>query len=421
MASTREKLDEWRRLWTLPLTALVGISGSGAIVYSTGVFMDEVVADFGWSKTQYTSAMTGQILVLLFAVPLVGRAIDRFGPRRVALSGILPAIAGAAGLGLANGEVWQWWLLNLFHTVGSVMIVPPVWITAVSGRFDASRGLALAVALAGTGVGTALWPILAANYIELFGWRWAYLALGLTWGAVIVPLALLFFFGPSERATNRNTGRKAAPPITHQLVSPKFVWLTLAAAVFVVTSYALVVHLVPILREAGLDLRTAASLAGLTGICSIIGRILTGLLLDSVPTKAFAVVVFALPAIVSLLLGLGDSSMPIIVCAVVVMGLAMGAESDILAYIASRQFDHSIFGSVFAAIQTVTAVASLCGVMLAGYLFDLRNDYSLFLALAAPAAVFSALCIFFVPARVSAPERDAPASSSSANPAREHA
>ena len=171
----------------------------------------------------------------------------------------------------------------------------------------------------------------------------------------------------------------------------------MAAGLFVVASYALIVHLVPILREDGLSLQTAAALAGVAGIFSIFGRIGAGLLLDTVPTKVFGVLVFLLPAFVSVLLTFAAGSFPILVLAVALMGLAMGAESDILAYIASCRFDHAVFGSLFAIIQTITAVASLCGAMLAGYLFDLRGDYSLFLTIVIPVAAASALCLMLVP------------------------
>lgn len=406
--SSPTKAEEWRRFWPLPCVALLGMAGSGMVVYSTGVFMGALTQEFGWSKTQYTSSMTMQLLMSLLLIPAVGRAVDRFGARSVALAGIIPAVLATALLGLANGALWQWWLLNGIQTLGVVIVIPPVWITAVVGQFHASRGLALAVALAGIGVGTAVWPMLAALYIDLFGWRLAYGAIALSWGVLIAPLTLLFFYGPHDRLAGGDKPPRRTIAYGHQLRSRTFLCLAVAGGLFVLFSQSMTLHLVPILRERGLSLAMAAGMAGVAGMASIAGRLGMGLLLDILPARKLGIVVFLLPVGAALMLGFGPASTALALAAAALLGLSMGAEGDVLNYIASRRFDHAIFGSIAAILQTVMAVAAVGGVMIAGSLTDIWGSYELFLMVGIPVIVLGALTLSLVPdePRDRATERD---------------
>lgn len=360
------KLQEWRALWPLALVAMLGVTGSGIYSMTSGVFMEELTREFGWSKTQFTSAMAGQILAGLIFVPLVGRAIDRFGARAVALTGLAPAVIGMGILGLVNGSLAQWWILCGIQSISLVLLLPPVWITGVVGRFHASRGLAIAVALAGAGLGAATWPVLAAFYVEHFGWRLAYGAVAVSWGILMAPLTIAFFHGPPGAPTLRE--RRSVQPYAHILLSRTFLSLTASGALFIGVCYGITLHLVPILRASGLGLSEAAIVAGVAGIFSIVGRIVTGFLLDIMPTRILGVSMFLIPVGVALLLLFGVTSLPLALVAVALLGLSMGAESDILTYIASRRFDQSVFGSVYAVIQAVFATSVPAGSMLAGAL-----------------------------------------------------
>lgn len=391
------KAQEWHSFWPLPFVAMFGMAGSGITVYSTGVFMGELMREFGWSRTQYSSAMTVQVLLTLVLIPLVGRAVDRFGPRRVALIALAPTIIGTSMLGLANGALWQWWLLTCIQTIGTIMLIPPVWITAVVGQFHVSRGLALAVALAGLGMGTALWPILAAFYIEHLGWRLAYGAIALSWGAIIIPLTIFCFYGPQDRVARRDKPVRVALPYAHHLKSRTFLCLAGAGGLFVMISQAMTLNLVPILQGSGLSRGDAAALAGIAGLSSIIGRLTMGFLLDLMPAKPLGIAMFLLPVLSALILIYSGDSFPLALVAAALLGLSLGGEGDVLNYMASRRFDHAIFGSIASFIQTVTAVTSVSGMMLAGILADFWGSYELFLMLGIPVTLAGAVFLAMVP------------------------
>ena len=394
--TTMTAKQEWARMWPLPLIAMLGISGVAMFAYSSGVFMVELTKEFGWSRAAFSAVFLLQTIVGLLIMPLVGKVIDRVGPRRVALFGIVPYVICFSLLGFANGSMWQWILLCMIAAVGTFFVAPVVWITAVVGRFHASRGLALAVSLTGLGLATAMWPPLAAFYMQTFGWRLAFLAMALTWGVVMLPLVYFFFFGPLDRP-----GEVAPVETVVVRGRPLMNWtlfcLVAAGALFVIVSLGFTVHLVAILHDRGMSLTAAAGFAGMSGAFSMVGRLGTGFLLDRLPTRPLAISVFLLPILVSAMLLFGGASTPVVIVAIAIFGLAAGAETDVVTFIAARRFPRATFASAYAVISAIFSVTSSLGPILAGVLFDKTGSYAAFLIAIVPIIGLAATFIWLVP------------------------
>lgn len=388
--------EEWRDAWPQPLIGMLGVVAASTFVYANSVFLGVLTAAFGWTRTQYSSGFLVQTLVGLIAGPLVGRLVDRFGPRRVALVGCFTVLAGVSLLGTAIGSVAQWRLLCVIQGLCIAPLSPTVWITAVSGRFNASRGLALGVVLAGSGVASMLWPVVAVQFLGLLGWRAALPALGITAAVLVLPLTLLFFQGPAVR---RAAGGPR-PSLGRAMLSRTFLCILLAGALFTALSLGLVLSLVPILTGNGFTLATAAWLASVVGITTLIGRVLTGLALDRLPTRAVGILSFLLPIPAVLLLRAGAGSLPLSLAGVALLGFTTGAESDVLAYLASRRIDRAIFASAYAIIIACYTACAATGPLIASILYDRSGSYGPFLLLCVPMAIGSAVLIALVPASV---------------------
>jgi MFS family permease len=130
----------------------------------------------------------------------------------------------------------------------------------------------------------------------------------------------------------------------------------------------------------------------------VLGRVGTGFLLDSAPIRTLSTVVFLLPVLVSALLRYASHSTAGAVAAVAVLGLASGAEMDIVTFLAARQFGKEVFASVYSMITPVLAVCASLGPLLAAALFDLRGSYELYLFLTMPVAMVAAGLIRSMPA-----------------------
>ncbi len=390
---------EWAAMWPLPLVSMLGYVGGASFAYSSGVFMQELTREFGWSRAEFAMAFTIHSLVGLAMAPVIGRLIDRIGARKMALIGIVPFMLGLSLFGLADGSIWQWWTIALVQALLASMIGAAVWVKAVVTRFKASRGLALAVVLSGSGVATTVWPLVAAYFISHFGWRLSYPGMALCWGLVMLPLAWLFFVDADSGASGDARASTAMPlsELKEVFFSRTFISLALAGAIFSALTLGLLLHLVPIFRDAGLDLATAAGIAGLTGIFAIAGRLTTGLLLDLVPTRPLAVAIFLLPLAITGLLWNFDGSIYLAISAVAILGFVSGADGDIIAYLISTKFEPHVFATIYSLMIAILAISSSFGPILSGAIFDHWGSYQPYFLLMIPMALIAASLVGTIP------------------------
>ena len=392
---------EWASMWPLPLISMLGLSGSAMFAFSSGTFMTDMIGEFGWTRVQFSFAFVLQMAAGLILAPAIGAAIDHVGPRRVALAGIPLFALVFAMLGLVGSSIWNWWILCACLAAVQAMIGQTVWITCIVGRFHTSRGLAMSVALAGLGLGTLMWPLLAASFIKLLGWRSAFAAMAAIWAIVVLPLTLAFFAETPRTGAVRRTERHAGTRL-QALRSSSFIGLLVAGGLFSAAYFGTAVHFVPILRASGLGVTTAAAAAGLIGLFSIAGRLLTGFLLDRLPTRPITILAFILPAPAAILLALAPGSVSVSLIAAALLGLATGSELDVISYITARRFGLAIFGSIYAILMSIVSLCASVGPVIAGAIFDHSRSYGGFLMLVPALVAVAAAIVAVIP--LSSPE-----------------
>lgn len=392
MASRHERsgFGELRRHWRILPPCLAGITLCSVHGYSLGVMIPVLEREYGWPRAEISLGLMFISMIALVAAPLVGLAIDRLGPRRIALGGILLFCFGLAMLSNATADIRSWWLLWLLLGAGNMLILPTVWTKAINGYFDANRGIALALALCGTGVAAAFVPSLTNALVEHFGWRDAYVGLGLIGAGVTFPIAwLLFRPGEAEPALQP----AAAPPpqpqgmsVREGFVRPSFLKLAGATLLFSITICALTTNLVPVLLARGMAPATAAGIAGLLGIGSITGRLVGGLLLDRFDAAKVAAVSVLMPVVtVSLLLAFPSVGVAAVAC--LILGLAVGTEVDCCAYLAARHFGLKSFGTLFGTMNGLMLFGNGIAPVLANHVYDVTKSYDLVLWAQVPACL----------------------------------
>src|SRR5690606_2334808 len=322
--------QEWRTHWPLVLAANREVALGSIHVYSTGIFIEPLEREFGWSRAEISAGLSLVSVIGVFGAPLFGYLVNRLGSRRIALPGTVFLCASIAVLSLATSSIWSWWGLWVLVALSTLFMKPTVWSTAVSSVFNKSRGLALAVVLSGTGLGSALTPIVANYLIEHFGWRGAYLGLGLGAAVLVVPTMWFLFFDARDRLRLSPAGTKATAPamltgwsMAEGFRARQFYQLWAAALITTLIVVGFVVHLVPLLGDAGISRATAVSLAGMVGIMSIIGRLTVGYLMDRLPGPPVGTISVSLPIVAALILLAFPGSVPAAVVAVAVLGLSV--------------------------------------------------------------------------------------------------
>jgi len=389
---------EWRRFGFLPFVAALGYATSVLHVYSLGAFIGPLQQEFGWSRAEISAGLTVSALISAIGCIPVGMLVDRVGPRRVGLIGVVAMCAALACASTATGTPANWLAMWGVIAIGTFFVQATVWTSAVASRFEASRGLAFAITLSGASLAATAYPILATWLIGNYGWRAAYAAMGGVWVVLVLPVLFLLFRGAHDRG--RKEQAAAAPSVltgitlAEGLRSAALYKLLLAAGLFSFTVIGVAVHFVPILTDSGATPLSAAGIASLVGVFSIVGRLGTGFLLDKYPGHLVGATAFLIPIVACVLL-LSDGANPVSqAVAAAIFGLTLGSEVDVIAYLAAKHFGLKNFGALYGVLQMALAAGTAFGPLAAGAVFDSNQSYSLFLMLTAVLMAASAIALF---------------------------
>lgn len=399
---THSSAQEWRRNWTLVLAAATGFSFMSIMTTAMGAFIGPLVQEFGWSRTVVSMGLPIAGVVSVLLSPLVGLFIDRHGPRRLALPGLVALMLSTAAFGLANGSVVQWVGLWLVAALASLAVTVNVWTSAVARVFSAARGLALGLTLAGTAVAQAVTPVLATWLIERFGWRAAFPIMGFGWGGVALVLCLLFFRLPGDAAgggPSKRPDTSALPGLTvAQAWRDPGLWrIAISTFLLMVLTIGLLIHQIPILVEAGVTPERAALLAGAGGLAGILGKLVTGVLVDRFRANWVGGITLGFTAFAFLLLTEGVRTPALIIVAMLINGYSAGTKLQICSYLTSRYGGLRNFGTIFGFIGSLTALGSALGPLLAGVVYDRTGGYEPFLIAGTMGCLLCGLLIVTLP------------------------
>jgi MFS family permease len=362
--------------------------GSGPVLLFTfGVFLKPVTSAFGWNRGTVASALAVSHTLGAIATLFVGRLIDRYGIRRVTLPfiALFSVTVAAISRTPANPTVFLL-LYAVAGLVGSVQ-APLPYAKAISAWFDTQRGLALGIAMAGVGLGGALMPQLAGFLIRAFGWRGAYVGLGIVTFAVAFPAVALFIHEPGTLANGQGlrpvsggTDRIAEglPGLSAmEVLSGSFqFWFILVAVFLVATSVnGTIAHIVPLLTDRGVSTEFATLMLTASSLALIVGRILSGYLLDWFFAPYVAVCFFLLPVIGIALLSAGSGGAVSLIAAIC-LGLGIGSELNVTAFLVGRYFGLRTFGEIYGYLTAVFLFGSGLGPWLMAACFDWKRSYN---------------------------------------------
>jgi len=376
---------EFQDGWPVVLAATLGLVVSYFHVYSLSVFIEPLEQQFGWSRTQITAATMVSALVAILAYPAVGIGLDRYGARRMALVGMLIFCPALALLSQVGPSIWTWWLGYAVVNIGHVMAGVTVWTSGVASRFEERRGIALGITLTGTGIATATLPILANSLLERVNWHGAYVGLGVIAASLALPVTYFLFHDRRSLAARAGHSRQVrdwtpnGSTVAQALRTLTFWRLAAVALLMTAILLGLVVHFVPMLREAGVPRSNAVTIAGLIGIASISGRLASGFLLDRMHARLVGGVFLLLPAIAFSALVLGAPQPTLWYWLAIASGLALGGETDVIAYATSRYFGLRSYGVLFGFYAALLTIGAGIGPTIGGYIHDITGSYDLFI------------------------------------------
>ena len=387
----------------------------GFAFYGLPFFYDFFVRELGWTRAQVTS---GNAVAKLVIGPLfgffAGVVVDRFGPRRMMLVGIL--LAGLAPIGLGGTTtLLAFYTFYLMNALGYVTGGPLPNQVLLSRCFDAGRGRAMGIAYLGIGVGGALVPLLAHALTEAMGWRAALKVLGVLMIAIAFPLA--FFVRETEaegqqvrqgRAGTAGATLKTAAPetgaaerdsILNVLRQPAFYLLALGSMASIGAVGGTTQNLkLYFAMDRGMAQGRVAELISLVLVGSIAGRLLMGWLADRWPKKHVMLLVYLIVASTIPLLWAAPSPTTL-QAAAVLFGIGLGGDYMIIPLMAAELFGLRRLGRVMGIVLTADGVAEAVVPMAVATLRDRLGSYGPGFALLVSLAFVGAAAVAFLPRR----------------------
>jgi MFS family permease len=397
-APDRNGLQEFAAGWSIVLGANLGIAvGVAALpLLSTAVFLRAFQKDFGWSRAEISFGPTIIILVTALLSPFIGMLADRIRPVWISIVGLAGLAVSLWMFGRLGGDIRTYYLscAGLGLLAAGSGTVP--YARAVTACFQRARGLALGMAMVGTGISAMLVPILLTPYSAEHGWRQGYVVLALIVIVATPVIGLLLLRQPIAGARARGSEPESGRRHLRDAMANKIFWL-LAPAFFLIPLClaGMHLHLLSYLGDAGVSPATAGKIVSSAGLVQIVSRIGSGWLVDRffAPYVA-AATVFLAGVGLAFLAAFGA---PAAIFGSIAFGLAMGAEIDLIGYLTARYFAMESYGRVYGVFYGVTMCGAALSPVLFGAAFDTFKAYEPAFVMAAAGLILAALLFLRLP------------------------
>jgi MFS family permease len=384
--------------WRVVLAACLGVmAGFGSLfVYPFSIFFKPLAAQFGWSREAISSGFAIAAVTLGLCSPVLGRWIDRFGPRRIILVCMTVYVSAIASLSLLRFGLWQFYVTCFVLGVVGNGAAHLAYSRSISTWFHRRLGMALALVMVGAGLGAMILPVVAQSIISRYGWRAAYGGLG--GFALLLGLPLSWHYIKERGVTGLESAAVAHHGLTWQqgLHSHSFWIITAILFVSSISMNGAITHLSALLTDRGLTAGKAALCASVLGGSSLLGRVIVGWLLDRFFGPRVALAINLITALGVFLLARADS-FPAGCLAAALIGVGAGGEAAVTPYLLTRYFGLRAFSTLYGLTWTFYAAAGSIGPVILGRAFDATGSYASLLVLLAAALGLAAATNLLLP------------------------
>ena len=374
----------------LSLLAIVGFA-----LYGVPFFYDFMSKEFGWSRTIVTSGNAlGKIVVAPLFGFIAGWMIDRYGPRKLMMAGVLMTGVALIGLGFMHSLV-MFYIFFIFNALGYVFGGPLPCQVLISRWFDKNRGKAMGIAYLGIGTGGALVPLISAGLEKNMGWHYALCGVGIL--VIIIAFPMSFFLKDPTLESVKETYKETYVPVREILKSPNFYLLALGSMCSIAAVGGTNQHLKLYLRDLNFTQSQAAHVMSLVLFSSLAGRVLMGWLADIFSRKNVMILIYIIVG----------SSIPLLLMPefpgriyffAVLLGLGLGGDYMIIPLMAGDLFGVRTLGRIMGIILVADGLAESLSPMMVGALYNVvTKSYTVGFIVLICIALAGALIVSFLP------------------------
>jgi MFS family permease len=393
------------------ITMAIGVNARTAF----SLFFPPILSEFGWERGVTAGAFSFGFVASSLGSPLIGRLMDRAGPRTVMEVGVA-LMGGGLLLAPLTREPWHLYLtMGVMAGAGSVCLGYSGQSLFLPNWFIRRRGLAIGIAFAGVGIGSVTLLPWAQYIIEQSSWRAACTTIGLTILIVLAPINLLLRKRPEDigllpdgdeekHATSPKKPSNIVDPIwastnwtlSRALRTGRFWWLALGYFSALYIWYAVQVHQTKFLLDIGFSPRVCVWALGMVSFLGIPGQIFLGHLSDRIGREAiWAIASFGFAMCYVALIVLKYEPSLWLVCLMVFTQGALGyGITSIMGAVVQEIFQGPHFGSIFGTVMLAGSAGGATGPWLTGLLHDLAGNYTLAFAIGMVVSVISAWAIW---------------------------
>jgi len=371
--------------WIVIACFFIGLYVGGTVFYSFTCFFEPIVDDFGWSYTQVSLAASFRGLEMGLFAPIVGFLVDRYGSKKLMLSGTIMAGIGLILLSMTKSLV-MFYSSFLILALGAGGCTSVVLMVVVASWFRKNLGKALGITACGFGAGGLLVP-LAVWLIATYQWRTSLLILGLGMFLLGIPLSLVIRdkpekydylpddeATPTEDANPKFEGKRAESTLKDALTNRSFWQITIVEAIRMMTVTAVIIHVMPYLNSTGMSRISAGLVASAIPLISIAGRFGFGWLSDIFDKRHLIATTLCLMAIGIAALNYAELRWTILPF-LLLFSPAYGGAMTLRATIMREYFGRTTFGRTLGITMGLASIGGIIGPTLAGWTFDTFGTY----------------------------------------------
>jgi len=365
------------------IASCFSIQAIGIGIYvSYGVLFNPLMLEFGWSRATISGASSVAFFISgLFAV-YIGRMIDKLGPSLImAISAIFLGLGCMLMYGL--NTIWQLYLFfGLIFGIG-LSSIDVIALSTIARWFPEKRGFMTGIVKVGTGAGQLFFPLFASWLIVGFGWRNAYLVLGLISLALLSIIAQLLKRDSKKQKNhsksavlNTNCHQADTDLSFSQATKTVQFWMVcLITLIVVFCLMSVLVHIVPYGRDIGISTHKATGILSTIGGVSMAGRFLTGIIIDRIGSRRSMILSLFILIAGFLWLQTADTLWELYVFACI-YGFAHGGFFTIISPIVAERFGIGSHGALFGIVVFSGTTGGAIGPIVVGYLFDISGSYN---------------------------------------------
>jgi MFS family permease len=371
--------------WIVLACFLINLYVGSVVFFGFTALFEPLIREFDWSHAQVSLAASIRGLEMGIMAPLIGFLVDRFGSRKLLVTGVVSVGLGLIVLGRTQSLVMFYgaFIIISFGAGGCASVVT---MTVIANWFQRNVGKAIGIMASGFGFSGLFVPAIVW-LVDIYYWRNAVFILGCGMWILGIPLSFIVRHSP-ERYGYLPDGDPAEPSLSRAeaYVSEKniglretikdrtFIIINCIEAVRMIAGQSVITHVMPYLASIGFSRRSAGIIASGIPLASIAGRLSFGWLGDKYQKKYLMVMVFCLMAI-GILGFCYIQTLWGVALFLMLFPPGLGGSMVLRGAVLREYFGRYALGKIIGIVMGSASIGGVIGPTLTGWVFDTTGDY----------------------------------------------